>query len=327
MEEKLPFEREEKKILEKKQASTNPEWGCKPEDRSVEQLIKYGIINLNKPSGPTSHQVADYVQKILKIKKSGHSGTLDPKVTGVLPIALDDATRIVQALLPAGKEYIALMRIHAEVPEEKIREAFQQFQGKITQLPPVRSAVKRQLREREVYYTNILEIQEKYVLFKIGCQAGTYIRKICHNLGQQLKVGAHMLQLVRTKAGPFTDKDWISLQDLKDAYEFWKQGDEKQIRKVILPFEHATEHLKKIWVFDNAVNNICHGSSLGVPGISKLHDNIQPQETIAIMTLKEELIALAKAAISSKDMLEKDKGLAAVTEKVFLPRNIYTTKK
>ncbi len=325
MEEKLPFEREEKRILEKKAATTNPEWGCKPEERSVEKLIQYGIVNLNKPSGPSSHQVADYVQKILNIKKSGHSGTLDPKVTGVLPIALDDATRIVQALLPAGKEYVALMRIHADVPEAEVKKVFVQFQGKIMQLPPVRSAVKRQLREREVYYMNILDIQEKCVLFKVGCEAGTYIRKLIHDMGKQLKCGAHMAQLVRTKAGPFTDKNWVTLQDLKDAYEFWKQGNEKEIRRVILPFEKAVEHLKKVWIFDNAVNNICHGSSLGVQGISKVHDAILPGEEIAVMTLKDELVALSKAALSSKDMLTKEKGLAAVTEKVFLPRNTYTT--
>lgn len=195
------------------------------------------------------------------------------------------------------------------------------------QLPPVRSAVKRQLREREVYYLSILEIQEKFVVFKIGCQAGTYIRKICHDMGRQLKVNAHMAQLVRTKAGPFTDKNWITLQDLKDAYEFWKQGNEEEIKKVILPFETAVDHVKKVWIFDNAVNNICHGSSLGIQGISKLNENIFPGEQIAIMTLKEEIVALAKAAASSQEIMTKEKGLAAITEKVFLPRNTYATQK
>ncbi|MBS3144537.1 RNA-guided pseudouridylation complex pseudouridine synthase subunit Cbf5 [Candidatus Woesearchaeota archaeon] len=327
MEEKLPFEREERKIVVKKEASTNPEWGCKPEDRPVEELLKYGIINLNKPSGPTSHQVADYVQKILNLKKSGHSGTLDPKVTGVLPIAIDDATRIVQALLPAGKEYIALMRIHAEVPEKEVLAVFKQFQGKIMQLPPVRSAVKRQLREREVYYMNIIDMEGNFVLFKVGCEAGTYIRKLIHDMGRQLKVGAHMAQLIRTKAGPFTDQTWVTLQDVTDAYAFWKQGSEKEIRKVIQPFEKAVDHVKKVWIFDNAVNNVCHGSSLGVQGISKLHSNIEAGDQIAIMTLKDELVALSKAALNAQAMQTKDKGLAAITEKVFLPRNIYTTNK
>ena len=135
-----------------------------------------------------------------------------------------------------------------------------------------------------------------------------------------------MAQLVRTKAGPFTDHDWVTLQDLTDAYEFWKQGKDKEIRRIIQPFEKAIDHVKKVWIFDNAVNNVCHGSSLGVQGISKLHKSIRAGEQIAIMTLKDELVALAKAAVSSEDMIKKEKGLAAVTEKVFLPRNIYTTK-
>lgn len=232
-----------------------------------------------------------------------------------------------QALLPAGKEYIALMRIHADVPEAEVRKVFTQFQGKIMQLPPVRSAVKRQLRQREVYYMNIIEIKENFVLFKVGCEAGTYIRKLIHDMGRQLKVGAHMAQLVRTKAGPFTDHNWVTLQDLTDAYEFWKQGNEKEIRRVILPFEKAVDHVKKIWIFDNAVNNVCHGSSLGVQGISKLNTTIHAGEQIAVMTLKGELVALAKAAVSSQEMVSKEKGLAAITEKVFLPRNIYTTNK
>ena len=143
-------------------------------------------------------------------------------MTGVLPIALEKATRIVQILLKAGKEYICLMHLHKEISEQDIRETVKKFTGEIKQLPPVKSAVKRQERFREIYYFNILEIQDKDVLFKIGCQAGTYIRKIVHDFGLSLNIGANMQQLIRTKAGPFTDKTWTTLHDLKDAYELYK---------------------------------------------------------------------------------------------------------
>ena len=323
MEEKLPFEREERKIVVKKEASTNPEWGCKPEDRPVEELLKYGIINLNKPSGPTSHQVADYVQKILNLKKSGHSGTLDPKVTGVLPIAIDDATRIVQALLPAGKEYIALMRIHAEVPEKEVLAVFKQFQGKIMQLPPVRSAVKRQLREREVYYMNIIDMEGNFVLFKVGCEAGMYIRKLIHDIGQKLEVGAHMAELRRTKAGPFDETTLFTLQELTDAYYFYKEEDNnKFIGKAIQPVENGVRHLPKVWIFDTTAESLCHGVDLKVPGISKLNDHILQNDIVAVMTLKNELVALGTAKISSEDMLG-DKGIAVQTDKVFMQPGIY----
>jgi len=321
---KLPFEKIKREILIKKETETDWNYGQDPEKRSVEELINYGIININKPSGPTSHQVSEYVQRILNIKKSGHSGTLDPGVTGVLPMALGNATRIVQVLLKAGKEYICLMYLHKPVSEKDIRNNVKKFMGKIKQLPPIKSAIKRRLRTREVYYFNILEIDDQYVLFKIGCQAGTYIRKICSDFGKELKIGAHMVQLVRTKAGPFKDSSWYSLHDLKDAYEFYKEGKEKQIRKIILPIERAVEHLPKVWVHDSAVDSICHGALLNVPGISKLN-HFDENEDVAVLTLKNELIGLGTAKMLSQYILEKERGLAVKMNKIFMERGVYST--
>ena len=324
MEELLPFEKIKREILVKKEATTSDEFGCYPDKIPLSELINYGIINLNKPSGPTSHQVSDYVQKILYIKKSGHSGTLDPKVTGVLPIALGRATRVVQTLLKSGKEYIGLMHLHREVPESEINEAAKEFIGKIKQLPPIRSAVKRQIREREIYYLKILEISDKDVLFKIGCEAGFYIRKFCVQFADKLNINAHLMQLVRTKAGPFTEKTWCTLHDLKDSYINWKEkNNEKDLRKIILPIEAAVKHLPKIWILDSAVNTVCHGADLSVPGISKLESDIKMGDLVAILTLKNELVCLGKALIDSKDLLTEKKAVAVKTSKVFMQRNTY----
>jgi len=320
----LPFEKTNQKVLTKKTGNTNPNYGCVPEKRSINQLMEYGIINLNKPPGPTSHQVAEYVKKILEIDKSGHSGTLDPKVTGVLPVALSKATRVVQTLLPAGKEYIALMHIHEKLPEEQIKKAFGKFIGKIQQLPPIRSAIKRQVRARSIYYMEIIEIKERNVLFRVGCQAGTYIRKLIHDIGQSLGCGAHMAQLVRTQAGPFKDKNWHSLEDLKDAYETYKETkDESHLRKIIEPLENAIAPLQKVWIFDSAVANICYGAPLAPQGISKLTNNIQRGEPIAVLSLKGELVCLGRAILSSEEIQRKNKGIAAITEKVFMDRSTY----
>jgi len=245
-------------------------------------------------------------------------------VTGCLPIALDKATRIVQTLLIAGKEYIGIMHLHKEIPVEELQKAINEFIGKIKQLPPRKSAVKRQIRQREVYYFNILENESKDILFKIGCQAGVYIRKICDDLGHKLGIGAHMAELIRTKAGPFKIEDSFTLHDLKDTFTLYKnEHNEEKIRKIILPMEKAVDHLNKIWVTDKTINNLCHGSDLFAPGVSKLHNNINPDELIAIMTLKDELICLAEAEINSENILQKDKGLIAKTKKVFMERNIY----
>jgi len=317
---KLPFEETKREVLVKKEGDTDSK--CR-DKRDTKTMINYGIVVINKPQGPTSHQVTAFVKSILEIRHAGHGGTLDPNVTGVLPIALGRATRIVQALLKAGKEYVCLMHIHKDVSEEKIRQVMNEFIGKIKQIPPLKSAVKRRERERKVYYLEILEIERRDVLFRIGCEAGTYVRKLCDDVGKKLGSGAHMAELIRTKAGPFTDKEWNSLHDLKDAYEYYKEGNEEELKKIILPVERGVEYLAKIWVFDNAVDSICHGADLSLPGVSKLHSGIQEGDLIAVMTLKDELICLGKALKNSNEMLKEGRGKAVKTKKVFMERGIY----
>lgn len=323
MEELLPFEKLNRKIIIKREAETDKRYGQRPEERTVKELLDYGSINLNKPPGPTSHQVSDYVQRILHIEKAGHSGTLDPGVTGVLPLTLGKATRIVQTLLKSGKEYVCLMHLHKQIPQSKIQKTAQKFIGKISQIPPKRSAVKRQERTREIYYLNIYEIEGKDVLFKVGCEAGTYIRKFVHDWGKKMGIGAHMQELIRTKAGPFTDKDCVTLHDLKDAYETWKEGNEEHIRKCIKPMERAIEHMPKIWVLDTTVDSLCHGASLSTPGISKLHSEIKKEDTVAIMSLKDELVCFGEASMTSEEIMKNEKGVAVLTKKVFMERGTY----
>ena len=228
-----------------------------------------------------------------------------------------------EALLKAGKEYICLMHIHSPIPQSKIHKAAKEFIGKITQMPPVKSAVKRQLREREVYYLEILEIKNQDVLFKVGCQAGTYIRTLCVNLGKTLGTNAHMQELVRTKAGPFNENEWYSLQDIKDAFTLYAEGNEKQLKKILKPVEFAVQHLGKIWVTDSAVDTICHGANLSIPGISKLNDHIEKENMIAVFTLKNELVSLGISLMSSEEIIKAEKGLVIRTTKVFMDPETY----
>ncbi len=321
---KLPTANISREILERIGAETSPEYGCAPEERTVEQLLEFGVVNVNKPSGPSSHQVSDYVKKIFQLNKAGHSGTLDPMVTGVLPVALSKATKVVVTLLPAGKEYVCLMHLHKDVDEGKVREMFEKFKGEIEQLPPKKSAVKRVLRKRKVYYIEILDIEGRDVLFRMGCQAGTYVRKYIHDFGLKLGVGAHMAELVRTRAGPFTYGGWVTLHDLKDAYEVWKEkGDESLIRKCVRPAEEAVRSLPKVWVKDNAVDAIAHGASLSVPGVVKLESGIVKDDIAAVMSLKGELLALGTAMLSSEDMLKNERGVAVKVTSVFYERGVY----
>jgi H/ACA ribonucleoprotein complex subunit 4 len=323
----LPFEKSKPDIIVKKEAKTDPNLGIDPNKRKTGEILDYGIININKPQGPTSHQVSDYVKKILQSKKSGHSGTLDPNVHGVLPIAIGRATKVVQALLNSGKEYVGIMHLHKNVGENKLRRIIKShFIGKLLQTPPLKSSVKRVKRQREVYYFDILEKDGQDALFIVGCQAGTYIRKLIHDLGQKLKVGAHMQELRRTKAGPFTEKNQFTLQDLIDAFHYYKQENNDQyLRNIIQPVENAVEHLPKIWVFDSTIDSICHCSDLKIPGICRINDNILIDGMVAILSLKDELVAIGKAILDSKSIIKQDKGIAVITEKVFMEPDTYKT--
>jgi len=313
------------KLMFKSEAITNPKYGFEPQDRPIEEYISKGVINLDKPSGPTSHEIDSWVRRILNVEKTGHGGTLDPKVTGVLPIGIDSATRVIQLLISAPKEYVCLMTLHKDVDEEKIISIINEFQGKIYQTPPVKSAVKRELRVRNVYHSNILEIDGRDVLFRISCEAGTYVRTYCHDIGEALGVGAHMAELRRTKASSFTEeKDLITLQDLTDAFYYWKEeNNEKYLRKCILPMEKAADYLPKVIIRDSAVDAICHGANLASGGIVALSDNIKKDMDVAIFTLKGELVASAKSFLATEEILNSDSGIIFDTKKVFMKTDIY----
>lgn len=244
-------------------------------------------------------------------------------MTGVLPVALGRATRVVECLLKAGKEYVAVMHVHKDADEKTIRKTLKQFVGKIMQMPPLKSAVKRQLRQKEIYYIEVLEIDGKDVLFLVGCEAGTYIRKLIFDVGKKIG-GAHMAELRRTRVAAFTEESLVTLQDLADAVWYWKnEKDESRIRKCILSVESAVEHLPKIWVLDTSVDSLCHGSALKFPGIVKLNTEIERDDDVAIFTLKNELIGVGKSLASSDEIMENNKGIAVKINKVFMSPGIY----
>lgn len=208
--------------------------------KPIKELLEFGLINLDKPAGPSSFKVGQLVKRMLGLKKTAHFGTLDPEVTGVLPVALNRACRLNEVFMHRDKKYIGIMRIHKDVERKKLEEELKGFIGKIMQMPPVKSRVKRQEREREIKGFEILEIDGKDVLFVSEVQAGTYIRKLIHDLGEKIG-GAHMLELRRIKAGLF-EEPCVNLYEFEKAVDAWKAGDESQLRKIIIP---AEEMIKK----------------------------------------------------------------------------------
>jgi len=312
-------------LIIKAQEQTDTSFGCKPQERLPEDYIRYGIINLDKPSGPSSHEVTAWTKRLLNLKHAGHGGTLDPKVTGILPVTLEEATKIVQALLLSGKEYVCVMRLHRDTPEDKIKSVLTEFTGTIYQLPPVRASVKRRLRTRKIYYLNLLELNNKNALLQVGCEAGTYIRKLCYDIGEALGTGAHMQELRRTRAGPFAeDSSLVTLHDIAYYVEQWQQTkDTSLLHRFIQPMEKALEPLPKIIIRDSAVDSICHGANLAAPGVLASDSDIKPQDTVAVMTQKGEAVALARALAATEEMLQRNRGIVAKTTRVLMPRSVY----
>jgi len=240
-------------------------------------------------------------------------------------VALEEATKVVQALLAAGKEYVCVMRLHGEAPEERVKSVLKEFEGTIYQRPPLRASVKRRLRTRRIYYLNPLEVRERDVLFKVGCEGGTYIRKLCYDIGEALGCGAHMQELRRTRSGPFTeDEACVTLHDVYYLHSKWEEtGDENLIRSFVLPMEHALKFVPKMYVRDSAVDAVCHGADLAAPGVLSLESGIKPNDLVAVFTQKGEAVALAKALASTEQILEMDHGLVAKTRRVLMPRGVY----
>jgi H/ACA ribonucleoprotein complex subunit 4 len=315
-----------RELLIKAEGTTDPAHGHKPSDRPAAEYIRYGVINLDKPAGPTSHEVAAWTKKIMHLTRIGHGGTLDPKVTGVLPVTLEDSTKIVQALLHSGKEYVCVMKLHGNAEETRVKNVLAEFQDLIYQRPPLRAAVKRQLRTRRVYYIDFFEMDGRNVLFRVGCEGGTYIRKLCYDIGEILGVGAHMQELRRTRAGPFTENT-SNLERLHDvAYWFgeWEEKkDPKILHKFIQPMENALALVPKITVRDSAVDALCHGANLTAPGILAAETGIKKDAMTAILTLKGEAVALAKALVSTEEILDLNHGTVATLQRVVMPRGTY----
>lgn len=248
-------------------------------EKSIKELLEFGIINIDKCSGPTSFNISDFVRKKLGLRKTSHFGTLDPKVTGVLPIALNRACKLTGYFLGEDKEYVGIMRIHEDISLKEIEKIIKEkFMGKIVQMPPVKSRVKRQDREREIKKFELLEKQEgkplatsskrgqskegKNILFHVECEGGTYIRKLCSDLGDYMKIGAHMLELRRIRAGIFLEENIVNLYDFEKAVEKYEKGNEKELRKIIIPGEVVSELHPAVKIDKKAVEMVLHGCPL-----------------------------------------------------------------
>jgi len=280
-----------------------------------------GIIVVDKPRGPSSHQVAAWVGKMVGCQV-GHSGTLDPQVSGLLLIMLGNAVRLAPLLLQHDKEYVCLMRLHGDVEKANIEKIAAEFTGRLYQRPPRKSAVKRNLRIRSVQELEILDIQERLVLFRAKCDAGTYIRSLCHHMGLVLGVGAHMIELRRTRSGSFGEDSMYTLHDVQDACYAAAAEDRTALGGMVLSVDGAVPDLPKIVVRDTAIDAICHGAKLAGVGVIS-YTEFQKNQTVTLLTQKNEFICLGKTLIPSSSFKPGAPGLVVMPTTVFMPPGTY----
>ncbi|MBU3905351.1 MAG: RNA-guided pseudouridylation complex pseudouridine synthase subunit Cbf5 [Nanoarchaeota archaeon] len=297
-------------LIKENEASVN---GKYPGAREMEEHIRKGIIILDKPRGPTSHIVDKHIKDITGIEKLSHGGTLDPPVSGVLVIPLLESTKLMPILLSSRKEYVGIAYLHKPASEDKILDACNELKGIIKQTPPKRSAVARREREREIYDLEVLEIKGQYVLIRVVCEAGTYIRRLCEQIGWKLDMGAHMVELRRTKSNGFTEDDCVNLQDVFDAFV---SDDDNIIREIVQPLELIGNGAHCVVVGQGAILNLCNGSPLYVGGVVRVTSDIQIGDYVLMYSVSGEMIGFGVAKMTSEQMILENKGVAVKTDRI-----------
>ncbi|UCC93795.1 MAG: RNA-guided pseudouridylation complex pseudouridine synthase subunit Cbf5 [Thermoplasmata archaeon] len=310
--------------LVRAKARSDPAHGHPFDARPIADHMEYGIVVLDKPAGPSSHQVAAWARDAVGAKKAGHAGTLDPKVTGMLVVALDSGTRALDLVRQAGKEYVTELVLHKEVEKGRLRKTLKGFVGDVIQMPPKKSAVRRVLRTRRVYSIQLLEHSPRLALIRVHCEAGTYIRSLCHDIGQALGTGAHMGDLRRTCVGPFGEAEMVTLQDLRDAAVWLEEdGEEEEMRRIVRPMEELLTDLPRIVVRDSAVDALCHGAPLAVAGVLEVDETVMKGRHVAVFTGKGEAVGYGHATMTAEQMVEAKDGIAAELARVFMREGTY----
>ena len=282
-----------------------------PADRTPAERLAFGVVNLDKPPGPSAHQVAAWVRDAasdaladaqaagrareeLSVDGAAHAGTLDPKVTGCLPMLTGDATRVAQAFGEGEKEYVSVLELHGDAPSD-LEAVVAEFEGEVYQKPPRKSAVSRRLRTREIFELDVLEVEQRRALLRVRCEPGTYIRKLCHDIGLAAGTGAHMGHLRRTATTPFDDTTLVTLHDLVDAIHDWLDHDDPEaLRDVLQPAERALSHLPKVTIAPSAAESVADGAPIYAPGVIDAPNPDTVDGIVAAYTPNDAVVALGR---------------------------------
>ncbi len=278
---------------------------------------------VDKPRGPSSHQVTAWVRDLLRVDRAGHAGTLDPGVSGVLVMSLGKALRLLPLLLTFPKRYVTVVTLHGSVAPASVGRFLQEFQGPIYQTPPVRSAVRRERRVRTIHRLTLLERSGRELLLEVQADSGTYIRTLAVDLGEALGCGANMTELRRVSTGPFSEKEAVSLAALADRVARADEGRPEDLLRALQSPRTVWGRFPQVVVKDSAVDALAHGADLAAQGVLKVTHAFPTGATVILVTRKEELVGLGEAMVSSEELSHRRSGWVVDAHQVLMEPGRY----
>ena len=299
--------------------------GKTPSERGLQALMEAGVILVDKPPGPSSHQLASWARDILGLKRLGHGGTLDPFATGALTLLLGKATRLTEVVLSGNKTYIAVLKIDSSISSRQVEEVLERFSGEIYNVPPLESAVKIRVRTRTIQEIKLLESDQEDGLHtvSVSCQAGTYIRTLARDIGLMLGTPCVLSELHRHSTGSFEQSSLCTMQQLADAAMLAEEGDEEALCRLIAPVERILGSIPGVWVRDSAIASICHGAPLAVPGVVSLDSAMSAGDKTVIWSAKGEAIAVGEMIVDSSDVPNMTEGELVKPKIVLMDKDEY----
>ena len=299
--------------------------GKDPSDRGLTELIGAGVILVDKPPGPSSHQLASWAREILGLKRLGHGGTLDPFATGALTLLLGKATRLTDVVLSGDKTYIAVLKIDSSISSELVKEVIERFAGEIYNVPPLESAVKIRVRTRTINEIKLLDSDQDngFHTVRVSCQAGTYIRTLARDIGLILGTPCILSELHRHSTGIFEQSQLCTMQQLADAAMLAQEGDEEALCKLIAPVERILGSIPGVWIRDSAIASVCHGAPLAVPGVVSLDSGVSAGDKTVIWSSKGEAVAIGEMIVDSSDVRDMVEGEIVKPKTVLMDKDNY----
>jgi tRNA pseudouridine55 synthase len=275
------------------------------------------FLLLDKPRGPSSHQVTAWARDLLGVPTAGHAGTLDPNVSGLLWVGIGPALKLLPLVLEFPKRYVAAVTLHAAVPRREVERVAAEFVGPVYQMPPVRSAVRRERRVRTIHRLSLVEVDGPRVLLDVVADSGTYVRTLAVDLGEALGVGGNLAELRRVATGPFDEGQSVSLSDLSDAVARRTEGDPEPLLSLLHPMQEVWSRFPSVVLKESAASAVAHGAGLARGGILAIPKPFPKGARLALVDRAGELVATGIANHDSKEIGSVRHGWVVERTRVF----------